>query len=60
MLMDQILVRKHDDFYVVTNGKSKVTGNPTFDNPIEALDIESSETVKLYFNESGTLVRKSS
>lgn len=57
MLITQILVRKHDDFYVVTNGKSKVTGNPTFDNPIKALDIKSSEAVRLYFNESGTLVR---
>lgn len=58
--MTKIFVRKHDDFYVVINGKSKVTGNPTFDNPIEALDIESNEAVLLYFNEGGALVRKGS
>lgn len=57
-MMTKILVRKHDDFYVVINGKSKLTGNPTFDNPIEALDIGLNEAVWLYFNEGGALVRK--
>ena len=60
MQMVQVFVRKHDDSYVVINGKSKVNGNPTFDHPIDALDIESSEAVKLYFNEIGALVRKDS
>ena len=56
--MAQILVRKHSDFYVVTNGKSKVTSKPTFENPIEARDVDSNKVVRLYFNEKGDLVGK--
>ena len=53
-----ILVRKHGDYYVITNGKSKLTGSPTFDNPVKARDIESGESVELYFNDKNVLVSK--
>ena len=53
-----ILVRKHGHYYVITNGKSKLTGSPTFENPIEARDVESNKVVRLYFNEKGDLVGK--